>query len=179
MNLLAAILIVICKDNVVFERFFGGYKMKVREQMPELNGAAQWLNGKWTKADLVGEKPSIVHFWSLNCHLCKSAMPQLNQFRDKYSGKFNMLAVHIPRYKTDLDIEAIKKAAEEQGITQPIFIDSEHILAQSFENEYVPSYYVFDKDGILRHYQAGSGSGKMEMLERRVKHILDEMLAVK
>ncbi len=46
-------------------------------------------------------------------------------------------------------------------------------LADMFENQYVPAYYVFDREGKLRHFQAG-GSG-MKMLEKRVNEYLDEM----
>lgn len=147
--------------------------MKLRAPMPELAGATEWLNGEVTKADLVGEKPTLIHFWSVSCYLCKEAMPQVNQFRDDYKDKLNVLAVHMPRSEEDLDLEAIKKTADEHGITQPIFVDSEHKLTEAFENQYVPAYYVFDKDGNLRHFQAG-GSG-MKMLEKRVNRVLDEM----
>ncbi|EIJ81672.1 YkuV [Bacillus methanolicus PB1] len=146
--------------------------MKLREPMPELNGATAWLNGEVTREQLIGEKPTLIHFWSISCHLCKEAMPQVNQFRDEYKDKLNVVAVHMPRSENDLDIEDIKKVAAEHGITQPIFIDSEHKLADAFENQYVPAYYVFDKDGNLRHYQAG-GSG-MKMLEKRVNRVLSE-----
>lgn len=147
--------------------------MKLREPMPELTGAAEWLNGQLTREKLVGEKPTLIHFWSISCHLCKEAMPQVNQFRDQYKDKLNVVAVHMPRSENDLNIEEIKKAAEEHGITQPIFVDSEHKLTDAFENQYVPAYYVFDKDGLLRHFQAG-GSG-MKMLEKRVNRVLAEM----
>jgi thiol-disulfide isomerase/thioredoxin len=147
--------------------------MKLQEPMPELNGAVEWLNGQVAKADLVGEKPTLIHFWSVSCHLCKEAMPKVNEFRDAYKDKLNVVAVHIPRSEDDLDIEEIKKVAEEHGITQPIFVDSEMKLSDAFENEYVPAYYVFDKDGHLRHRQAGGGG--MKMLEKRVNRVLGEM----
>ncbi|AIE59483.1 TlpA family protein disulfide reductase [Bacillus methanolicus] len=146
--------------------------MKLREPMPELTGATAWLNGEVTREQLIGEKPTLIHFWSISCHLCKEAMPQVNQFRDEYKDKLNVVAVHMPRSENDLDIEDIKKVAAEHGITQPIFVDSELKLADAFENQYVPAYYVFDKDGNLRHYQAG-GSG-MKMLEKRVNRVLSE-----
>jgi hypothetical protein len=79
----------------------------------------------------------------------------------------------MPRSEDDLDLEVIKKTASEHDISQPIFVDSEHKLTEAFENQYVPAYYVFDKDGNLRHFQAG-GSG-MKMLEKRVNRVLDEM----
>ncbi|RBP06991.1 TlpA disulfide reductase family protein [Rossellomorea aquimaris] len=147
--------------------------MKLREPMPELNGATEWLNGEVKKGELVGEKPTLIHFWSISCHMCKEAMPQVNEFRDQYSDKLNVMAVHMPRSEDDLNLDEIKKVAAEHDITQPIFVDSEHKLTDAFENQYVPAYYVFDKDGNLRHFQAG-GSG-MKMLEKRVNRVLDEM----
>ncbi|MEG9463009.1 MAG: TlpA family protein disulfide reductase, partial [Bacillus amyloliquefaciens] len=71
-----------------------------------------------------------------------------------------------------LDLEKIKKTAAEHDISQPIYVDSDHTLTEAFENEYVPAYYVFDKSGQLRHFQAG-GSG-MKMLEKRVGRVLSE-----
>ncbi|MBS4189041.1 TlpA family protein disulfide reductase [Bacillus sp. FJAT-49705] len=147
--------------------------MKLREPMPELKGATEWLNGEVTREQLVGEKPTLIHFWSVSCHLCKEAMPQVNKFRDDYKDKLNVIAVHMPRSEDDLNLELIKQVAAEHGISQPIYVDSEHKLNEAFENQYVPAYYVFDKDGNLRHFQAG-GSG-MKMLEKRVNRVLDEM----
>lgn len=147
--------------------------MKLRQQMPELEGATAWLNGETSKAELVGEKPTLIHFWSVSCHMCKEAMPDVNSFRDKYKEELNVVAVHMPRSEDDVDLEQIKEVAAEHDITQPIFVDSELKLNDAFENQYVPAYYVFDKDGQLRHFQAG-GSG-MKMLEKRVNRVLDEM----
>lgn len=144
--------------------------MKLRTPMPELTGAIEWLNGQVTREDLVGEKPTLFHFWSISCGLCKEAMPNVNQFRDQYEDQLNVIAVHMPRSEKDLDINEIKKVAEEHGITQPIFIDSAHKLTDAFENKYVPAYYVFDSEGQLRHFQAGGGG--MKMLTKRVDRVL-------
>ncbi|MEK5443305.1 MULTISPECIES: TlpA disulfide reductase family protein [unclassified Fredinandcohnia] len=146
--------------------------MKLRDQMPELDGEKAWLNGEVSKADLVGEKPTLIHFWSISCGLCKEAMPQVNEFRDQYQDKLNVIAVHMPRSENDLDLDEIKQVAEEHNITQPIFVDSDLKLNDKFENQYVPAYYVFDKEGKLRHFQAG-GSG-MKMLTKRVNRVLEE-----
>ncbi|MGM0837466.1 MAG: redoxin domain-containing protein [Bacillota bacterium] len=146
--------------------------MKLRSPMPELSGATEWLNGEVTKAELIGEKPTLIHFWSISCHLCKEAMPQVNEFRDNYKDKLNVIAVHMPRSEDDLNMDEIKKVASEHDITQPIYVDNDHKLTNAFENQYVPAYYVFDAEGNLRHFQAG-GSG-MKMLEKRVNRVLGE-----
>ncbi|GAA0453045.1 TlpA disulfide reductase family protein [Alkalibacillus silvisoli] len=144
--------------------------MKLRTPMPEITGATEWLNGEVSREDLVGDKPTLIHFWSVSCGMCKEAMPQINQFRDDYADELNVIAVHMPRSEKDLDLEQIKEVAEEHGITQSIFVDNEHKLTDAFENEYVPAYYVFDAEGNLRHFQAG-GSG-MKMLTKRVNRVL-------
>lgn len=147
--------------------------MKLRDRMPDLHGATAWLNGQVTREELVGERPTLIHFWSISCHLCKEAMPDINEFRERHKGELNVVAVHMPRSEDDLDLAEIKAIATEHHITQPILIDNELTVTDAFENQYVPAYYVFDKNGLLRHFQAG-GSG-MKMLEKRVNRVLDEM----
>ncbi|MFB5660755.1 TlpA disulfide reductase family protein [Alteribacillus sp. HJP-4] len=144
--------------------------LKLRSEMPDITGATAWYNGEVTKDDLIGDKPTLFHFWSVSCGLCKEAMPNVNEFRDEYKDDLNVVAVHMPRSEKDLDLDQIQKVAEEHGITQPIFVDNEHKLTDAFQNEYVPAYYVFDKDGALRHFQAGGGG--MKMLTKRVNRVL-------
>jgi thiol-disulfide isomerase/thioredoxin len=140
--------------------------------MPEFEGTTSWINGKVTQNDLIGEKPTLVHFWSISCTLCKEAMPQINTFRDQNQESLNVVAVHMPRSEKDLDLEEIQAVAKEHGITQPIVVDSEHKITDAFDNQYVPAYYVFDYHGRLRHFQAGDGG--MKMLTKRVNRVLQE-----
>jgi len=146
--------------------------MKLREQMPSLEGATEILNDAVTREDLIGDKPTLIHFWSVSCYLCKEAMPEVNELRDEYDDRLNVVAVHIPRSEEDLDLAVIEKMAESHDIIQPILVDSKHAITDAFENKYVPAYYVFDKEGKLRHFQAG-GSG-MPMLRKRLERVLNE-----
>lgn len=146
--------------------------MKLRSQMPDIKGETDWLNGKVARENLIGEKPTIIHFWSLSCYDCKESLPELSKFGEKYRDRVNFLAVHMPRSIEDMDIGKIKKAARKYKLTQPIFVDNKMTLTDTFNNQYVPSYYLFDLNGVLRHYQVG-GSG-MKMLEKRVLKLLNE-----
>ncbi|MBP1082922.1 hypothetical protein JOC74_003432 [Bacillus capparidis] len=78
----------------------------------------------------------------------------------------------MPRSEDDLDLNVIKAMALGHDIIQPILVDSELKLTDVFENKYVPAYYVFDKEGKLRHFQAG-GSG-MKMLRKRIERVLND-----
>src|SRR5690625_3349104 len=157
--------------------------MRLRDEMPELEGATVWYNSEpIEKKDLIGHKPTLIHFWSVSCEICKQTMRNIQEFRNNYKNELHVIAVHMPRSEEDLDLEQIKQVAEEHDITQPIFVDNEHRLTEiccviscssqpifvdnehrltdAFNNHYVPSYYVFDKKGQLRHRQSGNGGMK-------------------
>lgn len=147
--------------------------MRLRDPMPELEGATEWFNSHGVKRkDLIGRnKPALIHFWSISCDLCKDSMPQINELRDHLKNDLHVIAVHMPRSKKDMDLDEIRKAANKHNIAQPIFIDNSHHLTNAFRVKYVPAYYVFDADGKLRHSQ--SGGGGMTMLRKRLSRIID------
>ena len=145
--------------------------MRLHARMPELTGEGMWLNGRVETNKLIGERPTIIHFWSVSCELCKQAMPNVNRLRDEYMGRLNVVAVHMPRFDEDFDIDRITEAAEEHTVTEPIFIDHKLELTEAFDNKYVPAYYLFDRMGVLRHFQAGGGS--LKMMEKRVVRLIE------
>lgn len=145
--------------------------MKLREEMPELDGATRWLNSRAiNKKELIGEHPTLIHFWSISCDLCKKAMPEVNEFRTQYKNKLNVIAVHVPRSEEDDHLDDVISTAKTHHITQPIYIDHEQYLIKAFKNKYVPSYYLFDKKGLLRHKQAGKSA--MMLLRKRINRLL-------
>lgn len=140
--------------------------------MPELTGATTWLNSDaLNRQDLVGVKPALVHFWSISCHLCKNAMPYVNELRDSYQNDVNVIAVHMPLSRLDTDLEKITKVAQAHNMTQPIYIDNDLNLSNQFRTRYVPTYYLFDQNGELRHYQT---DGKITIIRNRLNRILNK-----
>lgn len=148
----------------------GGRVIRLREPMPELDGATAWMHGKRMKAELIGEKPTLFHFWSVSCEMCKETLPAINKIRDQFQQELNVIAVHFPLSENDLKMELIRSNAAKYRITQPIFIDGDSRLTNAFGNEHIPSYYLFDKSGRLRHFQAGRSG--MPMLEKRIQRLL-------
>lgn len=145
--------------------------LPLRSHMPEFEGASAWLNDEIKKADLVGTKPTLVHFWSISCGLCKEVMPTFNKLRTRYNNKIHVISVHMPRSEKDLNQDEVSRVATMYDMTQPIFIDNQHKLTDAYKNEYVPAYYLFDKEGKLRHFQAGGGG--MNILAKRVDRVIE------
>jgi|SRR5699024_4727585 len=141
--------------------------------MPELNGAAKWLNSKsLSKKDVTGKKPTLIYFWSVSCETCKRAMPKMKELYNAYNGQLNVITVHMPRSEADQDLNEVRHAAKEYKISEPILVDNDHTLTNQFKNRYVPAYYLFDASGKLRHRH--SGSGGLQILQKRISRILNE-----
>ncbi len=133
--------------------------MRIGDLMPALEGATDWFNGTAEEtAELVKGKPTLVHFWAVSCGICKDKMPALNDIKAKY-GELGLqtVAVHMPRYEADTDLETVKEAIEANNIVEPTAVDSLHKLKDAFQNEqgWVPVYYLFDAEGKLKTRAAG------------------------
>ena len=125
--------------------------------LPDLGGVATWINGGEPKSEELAGKPLLVHFWSITCSICHDVAGEVAQWQAEYGPRgLAVIAVHQPRGPEELD--AAKVAADAAGameIAWPCAIDNEHALVARFENQFVPAYYVFDRDHRLVHRQAG------------------------
>lgn len=145
--------------------------MKLQSEMPALVGATEWVNGEPTATEVKEAAAVLVHFWAVSCYMCKDGLPVINEWREQYKDKgLRIIGIHMPRSEKDTDIAAAKEAIEKYGLTHPVAIDNEHALVELFENQHVPSYYLFDGDLKLRHFQAGEKA--LPMVKRRLHRIL-------
>jgi thiol-disulfide isomerase/thioredoxin len=138
--------------------------MRTGTPLPELSGATEWINGPPpNREELIGS-PILVHFWAVSCHICHENMPTVRRWRDEYGPKgLKVIALHMPRQEADTDMERVRQAVEEMNIVEPCGVDNLHAVAEAFQNEYVPAYFLFDRAGNLRSRAAGdAGTGLLE-----------------
>ena len=127
--------------------------------MPSLEGATTWFNGSLedTMRQIRGN-PVLVHFWAVSCGICKVKMPQLNEIKRKY-GELGLktVAVHMPRYEADTDLDTVNQAIADNEISEVCAVDSLQKVKDAFLNEqgWVPVYYLFDAEGKLKTRAAG------------------------
>ena len=147
--------------------------MKIGTQLPSLDGATEWIGATQAhaEAEAAGE-PTLVHFWSVSCDVCKENLPFVALLRDRKRDQgLRVIGVHLPRYESDLDAEAVRDLVSRYGMTEPMALDHMHKLRDAFQNDegYVPAYYLFDAEGKLR----GSGIGRrgLEVLKPAFERI--------
>lgn len=133
--------------------------IRIGTEMPSLADACEWLTGNLAEATSGAQgHVTLVHFWSVSCGICKDNMPRIGEWRDqKREAGLHVIAVHMPRYPADVDLETVKEAVSKYGITEPCAVDNEHKLRDAFKNDqgFVPAYYVFDPTGKLKGFAAG------------------------
>ena len=133
--------------------------MRIGTPLPSLEGATEWLSSSADDAlrDAQGQSV-LVHFWSVSCGMCKDNLPRVAEWRDTYRDRgLHVIAVHMPRYPDDTNVDGVRETAGKYQITDPLAIDNEHKLRDAFQNEqgYVPAYYLFDRDHKLKSFAAG------------------------
>jgi len=133
--------------------------MRIGDAIPKFEGATGWLNElQDTADDYVNGQPTLVHFWATSCGICKTNMPKLQELKAKYKDQgLRTVAIHMPRYEADTDVEKVKQMVEEHCIDDVCAIDNQHKLKDAFLNEqgWVPVYYLFDGEGKLKSRAAG------------------------
>ena len=133
--------------------------MRIGTDMPSFEGATEWFNATGARAaDEAKGHPTLVHFWSVSCGMCKENLPRVAEWRDQRASEgLRVIAVHMPRHEADTDAEAVRDAVAAYNITEPCAVDNQHVLRDAFHNEqgYVPAYYLFDAEGHLRGFAAG------------------------
>lgn len=148
--------------------------MRIGTEMPKFDGATEWFNATQAHAEAEVEgHPTLVHFWAQSCGICKDNMPRVAEWRDeKRDQGLRVVAIHMPRYEADTDVEGVRDLIAKHNITEPVAVDNEHKLKDAFQNDngYVPAYYLFDAQGKLKSFAAGERG--LDMLKSAIERIL-------
>lgn len=148
--------------------------MRLGTEVPSLDGATEWFGGTQAHAELEAKgRPTLIHFWSMSCGICKDNMPRIAEWRDDLKARgLRVIAVHMPRYESDTDVDGVRQAIATYGILEPCAVDNEHKLREAFQNDqgYVPAYYLFDGEGKLRSFAAGERG--LDLLKSTLERVM-------
>jgi len=128
-----------------------------------VNGKGSVALAKW-KGKVV-----LVDFWATWCEPCKKSFPKLEELRVKY-GASGLEIVGIS--EDDEDGGAIKKFAETYGTKFPLLWDKDKSLAGKYNPPNMPSSFLVDKNGVVRHVHLKYRDGDEKDIEQEVKSLL-------
>ena len=141
--------------------------------LPPLDGATQWLNSEPLTREGLRGKVVVVDFWTYSCINCIRALPYVKAWDEKYRDRgLVVIGVHSPEFAFEKDVDNVRRAVRDAGISYPVAIDNDFALWRAFANEYWPAHYFIDATGKIRHMHFGEG--EYDASERVIQELLDE-----
>ena len=142
-------------------------------RMPDLDGAAAWLNSAPLSGKSLRGKVVLVNFWTYSCINSLRELPWINAWAEKYrDAGLVVIGVHAPEFGFEKDPANVKHAVSELRVAFPVPIDSDHSIWSAFGNEYWPADYFIDRSGRIRYHHFGEG--EYEKSERVIQELLRE-----
>jgi thiol-disulfide isomerase/thioredoxin len=141
--------------------------------MPDLDGAAGWLNSAPLSSKALRGKVVLVNFWTYSCINSLRELPYMKAWAAKYKDAgLVVVGVHAPEFGFERDPANVKAAVSGLNIGYPIPIDSNHSIWEAFHNEYWPADYFVDAKGRIRYHHFGEG--EYDKSERVIQTLLRE-----
>lgn len=140
--------------------------LEVGEKLPKL--AFKDLAGKPVAASALAGKVVIVDFWASWCAPCKQELPALEKLHQKYKDK-GLVVIGV---SVDSDHDKAQALAKSLKLSFQSTHDGDHAIAEQFDPPRMPSSYVIDAKGVVRHVHEGFRAGDEAAIEREIRALL-------
>jgi peroxiredoxin len=125
------------------------------------------MNGQG-KVSVNPGKVTIVDFWATWCKPCEKSFPKYQELYVKYKAS----GLEIAAVSVDEEKGGIPAFAKSHGAKFPIGWDDGKKIADKYKPENMPTAYVIDKQGVVRHVHKGYHDGEEKELEKEIKGLL-------
>ncbi len=108
------------------------------------------FDGEETSLAEFDDEPLVVNFWASWCPPCLAEMPDFEEVHQERAGEVTFVGLN-----TQDAVEAARAVAEQTGVTYLLGFDPDGELFRAFEVASMPSTYLVDRNGHIRHRHAG------------------------
>lgn len=123
------------------------------------------LNGGEIKLAALSGKVVVIDFFASWCEPCMRELPELEKLH-RQLGKDGVVFLGINIDKERKNVDALVKRF---GLTFTVVHDVEGKVAEQYDPPKMPSTYVVDKAGIVRHINAGfDGAADVARLQKQL-----------
>jgi cytochrome c biogenesis protein CcmG, thiol:disulfide interchange protein DsbE len=142
----------------------GGAGVKVGDKAPSLS--LDSLNGGGKVAITPG-KVTLVDFWATWCEPCKKSFPKYQDLYVKYKvSGLEIAAVSVDEEDAKKEIPGFAK--NHGAVKFPVGWGGKPV-AEQWKVENMPSAYIVDKNGVVRHIHRGYHDGEEAEIEKEIK----------
>ena len=93
----------------------------------------------------------VIDFWASWCGPCRRSIPVLNELADAYEGRVRVYGINVE----PMEPMAVSEAHERLGASFPSLHDPGQTIQQAYAVTALPTLFVIDGDGQLRHTERG------------------------
>jgi thiol-disulfide isomerase/thioredoxin len=159
------------RDSVLHMITVKPFRPSTASDLASLRGATDWLNSPPLTAAALQGKVVLIDFWTYTCINWLRTVPYVRAWAARYSEQgLVVIGVHTPEFTFEENIDNVRKAAQERGVTNPIGIDNNRAIWSGFGNHYWPALYFIDATGRVRDHHFGEGN--YEESEARIRQLL-------
>ena len=111
-----------------------------------------------------------VDFWASWCVPCRLSMPALDAMYRRHRSR-GFAVVGVNKDVSSADAERFLKRV---SVTFPLVRDAKDAAARAFDVKAMPSGYLVDRKGVVRHVHRGFTAETAAALEREIEALLKE-----
>jgi peroxiredoxin len=113
-------------------------------------------------------KVVYLDFWASWCGPCAQALPALEALRKEFPpGDFQVVAVNVDR-----EAKSAKAFLKKRPVGYPSALDPKGAIPAQFGVEVMPTSFLIDRDGTVRHVQRGFRTDDVESLRQQIRQLV-------
>lgn len=139
---------------------------------PEITAEAVGGDGPKNLKSAQG-KVVILDFWGTFCEPCKKSFPKYQEIVEQFPGDVAVLAVSVDE-PDNVKKEQLTQFAKENHAKFAIVWDKDHSAAEKYglRSLTMPSSFIIDKNGVVRHLHVGFKDGEETKIAEEVKALM-------
>lgn len=142
------------------------YALNEGARAPEIG--LRSLNGANVTLASLRDKVVVVDFWASWCAPCREEFPFLERLHRSYGSQ----GLAIVGVSVDREVGNVQTFLRRTPASFTIVHDAAHAVADRYHPTTMPTSYILDRRGVVRHVHAGFRARDAETIEREVQALL-------
>jgi peroxiredoxin/outer membrane lipoprotein-sorting protein len=140
--------------------------LSIGEMVPEFEHPT--LEGGLTSRRSLRGKVAVLVFWYKGCAACSAALTRLDVLQSRYVDQgFTVVGIN----SIDRERSPLEEWKDKHAISFPILLGDEY-TENLYRIRVYPTFYLVDRQGILRHMHHGASDDSMRELTEEIRNLL-------
>ncbi|MDQ8043613.1 MAG: redoxin domain-containing protein [Solirubrobacteraceae bacterium] len=140
---------------------------------PPFPRSLPWINTEALRIDKQFGRPLVIAFWDARRAVSMRPLLELERWHQLYGPRgARVIAVHVDADGEGVEQEVVEAAVRRLGLTMPVVLDEDLLIADGYGLSGLPSRYIFDQALKLvdAHFGLGGFADGEQLLSALVEH---------